>query len=44
VRWINNVSDKWANKAVVGKKTRRRIFNVGAIVQLVAAWRTVTNR
>ena len=34
VKWINNVSDKWADKALAGKKDRRR--NGRAIVQLIA--------
>ena len=34
VKWINNVSDRWADKALAGKKDRRR--NGRAIVQLIA--------
>jgi hypothetical protein len=36
VKWINNVSDKWTDKALAGKKYRRRTFNAKAIVQLFA--------
>ena len=32
VKWINNASDRWADKAMAGKKYRRRGFN--AFVQL----------
>jgi hypothetical protein len=38
VRWINNRSDKWAEKALVGKKRSRRTFNRGAILQQIAEW------
>jgi len=34
VKWINNLSDRWADKALAGKKDRRR--NGRAIVQLIA--------
>ena len=34
VKWINNLSDKWADKALAGRKDRRR--NGRAIVQLIA--------
>ena len=33
VKWINNASDGWADKAMAGKKYRRRGFN--AFVQLI---------
>jgi hypothetical protein len=36
VKWINNVSDKWTDKALAGKKYRHRTFNAKAIVQLFA--------
>jgi hypothetical protein len=36
VKWINNASDKWADKSLAGKKDRRRTFNARAIVQLIA--------
>ena len=36
VKWINHVSDKWTDRALAGKKDRRRTFNARAIVQLIA--------
>jgi hypothetical protein len=35
VKWINNVSERWADKALARKKDRRR--NGRAIVQVIAA-------
>ena len=36
VKWINNASDRWADKALAEKKHRPRGFNGRALVQLVA--------
>ena len=36
VKWINNLSDRWADKALAAKKDRRRAFNGGAFLQLIA--------
>ena len=36
VKWINNLSDKWADKALAEKKNRRRTFNGRAFLQLIA--------
>jgi hypothetical protein len=36
VKWINNVSDKWTDKALAGKKYKHRTFNARATVQLLA--------
>ena len=36
VKWINNLSDKWADKAVAGRKGRRRAFKGKAFLQLIA--------
>ena len=44
VKWINNVSDKWADRALAGKKDRRRTFNGRAIVQLIAVRLTAALR
>ena len=44
VKWINNVSDKWADRALAGKKDRRRTFNGRAIVHLIAVRLTAALR
>jgi hypothetical protein len=36
VKWINNLSDRWADKALAAKKDRRRTFNGRAFLQLIA--------
>ena len=35
VKWINNVSDKWADKGLAGRKGSRRAFDGRALVQLI---------
>jgi hypothetical protein len=36
VKWINNLSDKWADKAFAERKGRRRAFKGKAFLQLIA--------